>query len=1238
MVLPVSSGCQITDAIIETLLANDIVPSMDNVRDIQLYIQSRWAAISMQCAVRLRLARSRVARLRLARRHRAAQLIQNAWRGRHARAFMICVSASALLTRSPATRQRHIWTVDCGASRHCVPHKHMLARVTHTQSDMRVQVANGNHMPVQCIGDIDHEIQTADGPARLSLTGVLVVPGFVCCLFSCEHGFAHDTIVTQLNGDRRLVLPTGQRVPFLPVDGRYIVNFAPLSGGVATANSTTLADTDEQIHSRLGHFGISRIRASAGHVQGIDLSHFKGHEECTDCARGAMRNQRFTKQPKKAGETFEYMGQCVTSDLCGPFPPSSPIGFIYAIIFFDRYSKYIAVYYLKSKHADGVRASMKQYIADHKHLLKNGSVQRWHTDNGPEFRSANLDEFCTELSITRSFSVPYRSNTNANAERAWGILLRPTRIVTNAAPNAERWWPFVMAHMVRIHNHLVSRGHDPPAAPVVKANPKIEKPDFSLIRTILCRCLAKIPTISTSKLKPAAYECIYLGYDEKRKGHIVYALELNRITSVASSEVMFKEHEQPIMRLEGPRAPHFSYPGNVSTELPAPAQNQYEPSSEELRRRKDRAATLQPDTAPEENATNPASDWLAEGVAGWRQAQDSPALPMPVPPQLLTNMTMAYAARMITMEKQLVDPELSHTLAWCSGSLVEQPLLIALSHLQPIPLPKTADEALNGPYKKEWLAAMQEDLEGKKRNGMSETIDYDGKEPLMRGKWVFLVKYNTDHSVKKFRARWVAKGYSQVEGLHYTETFSSTMRSTSTRLLIASSVGVCPKTGEKIQRRHIDVDKAFTHSYMDHRVIMEQPHGFATKGKADLLIKALEGTKQAGHLWQELNSDKMRGSGLRQSTIDPCLFYMEKGNNWLRIGVFVDDILAVFNSQELFDEFFTFYKTSEPQIRCHEEGDVEKFTGLEVITSKDNSTITIRQKAYIETMFEKYCVGANSKLWTSPVGSTYTELERFMNITGASTEADRIRMVGKDYLGVIGSLLYAACQTRPDIQYHVSHLAQFMQDPSLEAYEAAIGLICYLYKTRDYGITYGGEIKPLPVVLQAGSEPLDTDAFLAGDGLATFTDASFARDQDLRSVSGFVTMYRNGAISWSSKGLKVVCQSTTEAETAGASIAAKDLSYIRSLMNDIGLPPSGPTPLLIDSSGTYGYTRHQGAKQRTKYFELWVAYVREAYRANKLQLLLITTETEIADVLTKALPRGSLHKFRNIMMNISNSQ
>jgi hypothetical protein len=459
------------------------------------------------------------------------------------------------------------------------------------------------------------------------------------------------------------------------------------------------------------------------------------------------------------------------------------------------------------------------------------------------------------------------------------------------------------------------------------------------------------------------------------------------------------------------------------------------------------------------------------------------------------------------------------------------------------------------------------------------------------------------------------------------------MRNTSTRLLLASSVGVCKKTGEKIQRRHIDVDKAFTHADMDYDVIMEKPHGFGTPGKGDRLLKSLEGTKQAGHLWQELNSAKMRGFGLYQSVVDPCLFYMTKGDAYLRIGVFVDDILAVYNSQALFEQFYEFYKSSEPQIRCHEEGDVEAFTGLEVTTTKDNAELSIGQKRYIEKVFERFCTGENSILWTSPVGSTREDLERFMNIKGSQNETDRAKVAGKDYLGLIGSLLYAACQTRPDVQYHVSHLAQFMGNPSIEAYNAAIGVLCYLYRTRELRITYEAEVRPLPVEIQAQSDQLDEEAFEANNGLVTFTDASFARDQDLRSVSGHVTMYRNGAIDWSSKGLKIACQSTTEAETAAASIAAKNITFIRNLMREIGLAPTAPTPILIDSSGTYGYTRHQGAKQRTKYFDLWVAFIRNAYRNQSVSPHLVTTGTEVADALTKALPRSELIRFRDIMIN-----
>ena len=416
---------------------------------------------------------------------------------------------------------------------------------------------------------------------------------------------------------------------------------------------------------------------------------------------------------------------------------------------------------------------------------------------------------------------------------------------------------------------------------------------------------------------------------------------------------------------------------------------------------------------------------------------------------------------------------------------------------------------------------------------------------------------------------------------------------------------------------------------------MEQPHGFGTKGKADLLLKALEGTKQAGHLWQELNSSKMRDFGLHQSTVEPCLFYMETDDKWLRIGVFVDDILAVYNSQSLFDEFFAFYKESEPQIRCHEEDDVEKFTGIEVVTTADNSSITLRQTNYIEDVFNKFCSKNNSKLWASPVGSSRTELERFMNISGARTESERAQMVGKDYLGLIGSLLYAACQTRPDVQYYVSHLSQFMANPSPDAYEAALGVLCYLYRTRHLGITYSTDKPTLPVSYQTESDIVEDEILLSNDGLCAFSDASFARDQDLRSVGGFVIMYRNGAISWSSKGLKIVCQSTTEAETAEATIATREISFVSAVQDDTGIARTGPVPLLIDSNGTYGYTRRQSSKQRTKYFDLWIGFIRQASRLNKISLHLITTATEVADALTKALPKGELAKFRNYMMNVA---
>lgn len=554
----------------------------------------------------------------------------------------------------------------------------MLQCVTDERPDIRVQVANGASVAVECVGSVSCSVQTSGGEGLLTLTGVLVVPGFVHNLFSCEWGWLHDGVGTQLNNERRLVLPTGAHVPFLPQRGKYLIKTSSPKGGVS-ALATTSLDHDELTHARLAHFSVSRVRAAIGKVTGIDLSKFKGHENCDACAKGSIRGQRFSKK-NQVKQVFTFFGECIATDLCGPFPASVPIGFTYAIIFFDRYSKYISIYYLKSKEAGGAKAAMLQFIKDHHNWLKQGRVWSWLTDNGKEFMSSSLDEFCTEFLIKRLYSVPYRSNTNASAERAWGIMLRPVRILASTLANGEQWWPFLMHQTCMIHNSLPTRGHDPPTAPIAVANPKVTTPDLSMLRVMLCRCIAKVHVLPkamiTHKLTANGYEGVYLGYDERRRGHFVYVLELNRIQTVANREVEFREDEPPKTELEGPRAIHFSF-GDTTQEMPAPGLNLHEPREQRHlppgttghRPRAGRAAPLpQGPAIPWHGAMN---DQVAENMQGMTQ-------------ELLPEQTFAYSAQLLKMDRALVDVESSARLAWCSSSLYDETVCISLSKTEPI--------------------------------------------------------------------------------------------------------------------------------------------------------------------------------------------------------------------------------------------------------------------------------------------------------------------------------------------------------------------------------------------------------------------------------------------------------------------------------------------------------------------------------------------------------------------------
>ena len=152
-----------------------------------------------------------------------------------------------------------------------------------------------------------------------------------------------------------------------------------------------------------------------------------------------------------------YFGAKLSSDLCGPFPKSLE-GYVYMLNVVDACTNTLRVYFLRSKSSTEVLACFQVFLREFKpHLPTDpGMPIRWHTDNGGEFLSTDLNDFCAEFAVRRSFSTPYAPPQNAHAERMWGIILRPMRVMLAASHIPDCFWPYAARHACLLHNLLPS--------------------------------------------------------------------------------------------------------------------------------------------------------------------------------------------------------------------------------------------------------------------------------------------------------------------------------------------------------------------------------------------------------------------------------------------------------------------------------------------------------------------------------------------------------------------------------------------------------------------------------------------------------------------------------------------------------------------------------------------------------------------------------------------------------------
>ena len=507
-------------------------------------------------------------------------------------------------------------------------------------------------------------------------------------------------------------------------------------------------------------------------------------------------------------------------------------------------------------------------------------------------------------------------------------------------------------------------------------------------------------------------------------------------------------------------------------------------------------------------------------------------------------------------------------------------------HVAEVSEPVSFEEAMSGPQAHEWQSAAQSEYESLIENGTWDLVDLPEGRRALDSKWVFKAKLNAKGEVDRFKGRLVARGFEQRSGIDYNETFAPVIRYPSLRALLAHGIT------KKMKIHQMDVVTAFLHGQLDEEIYMRQPEGFIKPGEEHLVCKlkrSLYGLKQSPRCWNAVLDAFLKEEGFVPTPADQCVYNRSLDGVQTIIGVYVDDLVILSDEDA---ELLNVKEMLSGRFSMKDMGQLHYCLGMSV--QQGEGRLKLSQNAYVEQILRKF--GMHNCNPASTPMATDVKLQK----DDGSTSTDE-RM----YQSIIGSLMYLATATRPDISYAVGALSQFNSCPTKTHLTAAKRVLRYLKGTMDVGIVYG----------EVGSE------------LTGYADASWADQLDDRhSTSGAVFLVSGGPISWISRRQSVVALSTAEAEYIALFEAVKEAVWLKQLCRDIGLSDSGAVTIHCDSTAAAAIANNSKSSRRVKHMDIKYHYVREVIADGVVATAYCPTAEMLADMLTKPL---CLEKFSN---------
>ena len=551
---------------------------------------------------------------------------------------------------------------------------------------------------------------------------------------------------------------------------------------------------------------------------------------------------------------------------------------------------------------------------------------------------------------------------------------------------------------------------------------------------------------------------------------------------------------------------------------------------------------------------------------------------------------------------------------------------IPLLEGQQLPDPNTFMEAWESPLQPFWKQAMVEELQALQLNDTWNLVD--GSIPInshaIGSRWVFKTKEHPDGTIR-YNARLVIKGYEQQYGVDFTETYAPVGRLDALRILIALAAE------RTLKLYHLDIVTAFLNPVLDQDdVYMLLPSGIQhinpTLHESQIvhLCKALYGLKQAPRLWNKDVDRFLLSLGFVKSPAEPSLYSLR---NSLYLLLYVDDMLLAYSDENLFRDILRQIKV---KYRSTDLGPVRRFLGLE-ITRLTSSGYRLSQEGYIHSILSRFGLASANTVSIPLAKDSILDL--------SVTENDRL-VDQRNYLSIIGSLMYAALGTRPDIAFAVTKLSQYNHEPRTSHLTAAKRVLRYLKSTITYGLQFSKD---------ANSRRLGPYK------LVGYTDADWAGNpQDRKSISGYI-FFLGAPVSWKSKRQAIiVATSTTEAEFSAYLEISKQALLLRQLVEDISYPrdlsatPStnskaqsaeenqdasypvynhGCITIYSDSERAIATVKSERITTRNKHFDIRLLKSRELQQHGVVDFTVIRSELNKADGFTKSLTMARYGEF-----------